>query len=194
LSGPDFILNYQQNTISMIKRWVFICCLLLMTAFMTYSVHAQTSVWIVRHAEKDMKNPSDPDPGLSVEGQERAKDLAALLRPQRLLAVYSTPFKRTMQTVQHTAYARGLTVETYDTNDLENFAASILRKHKGGSVLIVGHSNTVLEIVEAFGIKRPIPAVEEDVYDYVFNLKIEGNSIQLLTSQYGKLRRAKTPE
>lgn len=178
----------------MIRHRGFIFCLLMVTAFMTFSVQAQTSVWIVRHAEKDMKNPSDPDPGLSIDGQERAKDLDALLRPQRLLAVYATPFKRTMQTAQPTAYGHGLTVETYDTTDLAAFAASVLRKHKGGSVLVVGHSNTILEIVEAFGIRRPVPAVGEDVYDYVFNVKVEGNSIQLLTSQYGKLRRTTAPE
>ncbi len=164
-----------------------------MAAFMTSSAQAQTSVWIVRHAEKDMKS-SDPDPGLSIDGQERAKDLTALLRPQRLLAVYSTPLKRAMQTAQPTAYARGLTVQTYDSDDLADFAASVLRQHKGGAVLIVGHSNTVLEIVEAFGIKRPIPALDEDVYDHVFNVTVQGNSIQLRTSQYGKLRRTVAPE
>ncbi|MDP2414280.1 histidine phosphatase family protein [Daejeonella sp.] len=177
----------------MIKRRVFMFCLLV-SAFMTLSARAQTSVWIVRHAEKDMKNPSDPDPPLSIDGQERAKELAALLRPKRLLAVYSTPFKRTMQTAQPTAYARGLTVQTYDPADLEAFAASVLRQHKGGAVLIVGHSNTVLELVEAFGIKRPIEALSDDVYDYVFNVAVQGNSIQLLTSQYGKLHRTAAPK
>lgn len=167
---------------------------LLMSAFVTLGAQAQTSVWIVRHAEENMKNPSDPDPSLSINGEERAKELAALLMPQRLLAVYSTPFKRTMQTAQPTAYGRGLTVETYDPADLETFAASVLRQHKGGAVLIVGHSNNVLELVEAFGIKRPIDVVSDDVYDYVFNVTVHGNSIQLLTTQYGKLHRTAAPK
>jgi broad specificity phosphatase PhoE len=146
-------------------------------------------VWIVRHAEKNLKNPSDPDPALSIVGQERAKDLATLLLSKRVLAVYSTPFKRTMQTAQPTAYGHGLTVQTYDPSDPAEFAASVLRQYKGGSVVIVGHSDTVLGLVEAFGIKRPIPALSEDDYDYVFTVTVQGNSIQLLTSQYGKLHR-----
>ncbi len=163
--------------------------LFLMAAVMTFNTQAQTTVWIVRHAEKDLKNPSDPDPVLSLDGQDRAKDLATLLQPKRVLAVYSTSFKRTRQTAQPTAYGHGVTVQTYDPADPAALAASVLRQHKGGGVLIVAHSNTVLELVEAFGIKRPIPLLSEDDYDYIFSVTLQGNSIQLLTSQYGKLHR-----
>ncbi len=161
---------------------------------MAFSTQAQTTVWIVRHAEKDLKNPSDPDPALSLDGQDRAKDLATLLMPKRLLAVYSTPFKRTRQTAEPTAYGHGLKVQTYDPADPAALASSVLRQHKGGGVVIVGHSNTVLELVEAFGIKRPMPALTDDDYDYVFTVNVDGNSIQLLTSQYGKLRRTAAPK
>ncbi len=178
----------------MSKRRIFIVCLLLAAALGPISIYAQTTVWIVRHAEKDLKKPSDPDPGLSLDGQDRAKDLATLLQPKRVLAVYSTPFKRTMQTAEPTAYGHGVTVETYDPADPAALAATVLRQHKGGSVLIVGHSNTVLELVEAFGIKRPLPALSEDDYDYVFAVTVQGNTIQLLTSQYGKLHRANMPK
>jgi len=176
------------------KRRIYIFCLLVMAAFMTVNTHAQTTVWIVRHAEKDLKNSSDPDPGLSLDGQDRAKDLASLLRPNRLLAVYATPFRRSMQTAQPTAYGHGLIVQTYDPNDPADLVSSVLRKYKSGGVVIVGHSNTILELVEAFGIKRPIPEVSEDHYDYVFKVTIDGDSMGLLYSQYGKLRRAVAPK
>lgn len=173
----------------MSTRRIFMFCLLVMVAIMGFGTQAQTTVWIVRHAEKDLKNPADPDPALSVEGQDRAKDLASLMLPKRVLAVYSTPFKRTMQTAEPTAYGHGVTVQTYDPADPAALASSVLRQHKGGSVLIIGHSNTVLELVESFGIKRPIPALSEDDYDYIFAVTVQGNSIQLQMSQYGKLRR-----
>ena len=178
----------------MSKRRIFMFCLLVMAALMSFGTQAQTTVWIVRHAEKDLKNPSDPDPALSLDGQDRAKDLATLLLPQRILAVYSTPFKRSRQTAEPTAYGHGVTVQTYDPADPAALAASVLRQHKGGSVVIVAHSNTVLELVEAFGIKRPMPALSEDRYDYVFSVNVQGNSIQLLTTQYGKLPRATMPK
>lgn len=178
----------------MTNRRVFIFCLLLMPAFMAFNTQAQTTVYIVRHAEKDLKNPSETDPSLSLDGQDRAKDLATLLMPKRLLAVYSTPFKRSRQTAEPTAYGHGLKVQTYDPADPAALASSVLRQHKGGGVVIVGHSNTVLELVEAFGMKRPIPALKDDDYNYIFTITIDGNSMHLLTSQYGKLRRTAAPE
>ncbi len=178
----------------MSKRRIFMFCLLLTATLMAFSTQAQTTVWIVRHAEKDLKNPADRDPSLSLDGQDRAKDLASLMRPHRVLAVYSTQYKRSMQTAEPTAYGHGVTVQTYDPADPKGLASTILRQHKGGSVVIVGHSNTVLELVEAFGIKRPIPALTEEDYDYVFKLDIQGNSIQLQASQYGKLHRADMPK
>ena len=176
------------------KTRIFIFCFVMMASLMALSTQAQTTVWIVRHAEKDLKNPADKDPALSLDGQDRAKDLASLLLPQRILAVYSTPLKRTMQTAEPTAYGHGVKVQTYDPADPAALVSSILREHKGGSVVIVGHSNTVLELVEAFGIKRPIPALNDDDYEYIFSVKVQGNSIQLMTSQYGKLKKTNVPK
>jgi phosphohistidine phosphatase SixA len=161
----------------------------LLTALTTFSTQAQT-VWIVRHAEKDTTNPSDTDPGLSLTGQERAKDLAALLKSKQVVAVYTTPFKRTKQTVEPTANGHGVAVQTYNPADAAALASTVLKQIKDGSVIIVGHSNTVLELVEALGAKRPIPTLGEEDYDYVFTVTIEGSSIKLQTSQYGKPRRA----
>ena len=194
MPNASFFLICNGKPISMSKPRVFIFCLLMMAALMSFSTQAQTTVWIVRHAEKDLKNPSDSDPALSLDGQDRAKDLATLLLQKRVLAVYATPFKRSMQTAEPTAYGHGVTVQTYDPADPEALASSVLRQHKGGSVVIVGHSNTVLELVEAFGIKRPMPALSEDDYDYVFAVTIDGNSTQMLTMQYGKLRRTAVPK
>jgi phosphohistidine phosphatase SixA len=166
---------------------IFMLCLLVMTGLIAFSTQAQTTVYIVRHAEVDTKKPSDTDPGLSLNGQDRAKDLAALLLPKRVLAVYSTPVKRAKQTGEPTAYARGVTVQTYDPADPAALASSVLRQYKGGSVVIIGHSNTVLELVEAFGIKRPMPSINEDHYDYIFTVTVNGNSVQVQAAQYGKL-------
>lgn len=173
---------------------ILLLCLFAIGAFLPLSINAQTTIIIVRHAEKDLKNSSDSDPGLSLDGQDRAKDLATLLVPKRVLAVYATPFKLTKETVGPTAYGHGVKVQTYDPADPEALAASVLRNHKNGSVVIAGHSNTVMELIEAFGIKRPMPNLNEDDYNYVFTLIIDGNSTQLLTSQFGKLKRATIPK
>lgn len=170
------------------QRVFFFFCLIFIAALLPTFVSAQTTIYIVRHAEKDLKNPADTDPTLSLDGKDRAKDLAALLHPKRILAVYSTPYKRTRSTVEPTAYGHGVTVQNYDPSDPAALAATVLRQHKRGGVVIAGHSNTVLELVEAFGIKRPIPALNEDDYNYIFEITVDGNSTKLLMSQYGKLK------
>jgi 2,3-bisphosphoglycerate-dependent phosphoglycerate mutase len=168
---------------------ILMCCLMLLGVLTTFSVQGQTTIWIVRHAEKDTKNPTDPDPSLTVIGQERAKDLADLLSSKKVLAVYSTPYKRTTQTVEPVAKAHNVTVQTYNPANAAALAALVLQQYKDGSVVIVGHSNTVLELVEAFGAKRPVPALGEDDYDYVFTVTVQGNSVHLQTAQYGKAHR-----
>lgn len=172
----------------MINRGITILCLFMAITLGANIAEAQTTIYIVRHAEKDQKDPSERDPQLSLDGKDRAKDLAALLQPKRILAAYSTPYKRTKQTIEPTAYGHGIEVQEYDPTDPAALAATVLRNYKRGGVIIAGHSNTVLELVEAFGIKRPIPSISEDEYSYIFEITVEGNSTRLLMSQYGKLK------
>lgn len=193
MSDPVFFLNCI-NYLNMLRRRIIHICLLAMLVLTAFSAQAQTTVYIVRHAEKDMKDPANKDPSLSLDGQDRAKDLAALLLPQRILAVYSTPYKRTMQTAEPTAYGHGVKVQTYDPSDPAALVATVLRNHKDGSVVIVGHSNTVLELVEAFGVKRPIPALNDDDYNYLFSITVNGDSTSMVMSQYGKLKRTAAPK
>ena len=49
----------------------------------------------------------------------------------------------------------------------------ITQNANGKSVLIVGHSNTVLETIEALGGKRPVALLTDDDYDYIFKVELE---------------------
>ncbi|PPK86349.1 broad specificity phosphatase PhoE [Neolewinella xylanilytica] len=97
-----------------------------------------TTVILVRHAEKDFGD----DPDLTPAGQERAALLAEMLRNTQLDAVYSTDTKRTRQTATPTAEAHDLSVSIYDAGELQVVSNRIARKHRGGTILVVGHSNT----------------------------------------------------
>lgn len=172
----------------MTKRFILSYCLLLVFALMASDTQAQTTVYIVRHAEKNMKVPSD-DPVLSLDGQDRAKDLATLLQPKRLLAAYATKAKSSMLTAEPSAYGHGVKVQTYDPSDLAELASTVLRQHTGGAVLIVADLNNVLNMVEAFGIKSTMPPLNADDYNYIFTVTVQGDATQLMMSQYGKLKK-----
>src|SRR5690606_29961875 len=77
-----------------------------------------TTFILIRHAEKDMTQSTN-DPDLSPEGKKRAERLAALLNEGEVNAIYSTPYKRTRQTVEVLAKAKGIQVEDYQVNKEE---------------------------------------------------------------------------
>jgi broad specificity phosphatase PhoE len=102
---------------------------------------------VVRHAEKASDGR---DPGLTSDGEARARALAARLDGKPVRAAYATAYRRTQMTATPTARAHGLTVSTYDA-DLppDAFAAQLRSAHPQGEVLVVGHSNTAPQIAAA---------------------------------------------
>lgn len=106
-------------------------------------------VVVVRHAEKDTATDSD-DPPLTRAGQARAERLARSLAGAPVVATYATAYRRTRATAEPTATASGLPVTTYDARRPAGELAGQLRgKHAGGTVLVVGHSNTVPALAAA---------------------------------------------
>jgi 2,3-bisphosphoglycerate-dependent phosphoglycerate mutase len=104
-----------------------------------------TTFILIRHAEKDLTQSTN-DPDLSAEGKARSVKLNELLKKASIQAIYSTPFKRTQQTVSAVAQEKGITVGTYQANKMEEIDAMI-KQHAGGTVLLSGHSNTVPAIL-----------------------------------------------
>ena len=156
-------------------------------AFTVVTLSGETTVYIVRHAEKESSDPKNPDPDLSVEGKERAKALAERLRAEKINAAFATKYKRTNQTIAPAASARGIQIQIYEASDFKGIADLIKSKYIKRKVLIAGHSNTVLDLVEALGAERPVPALTEEDYDFFFELKIDRfGKVVLNTQRYGK--------
>src|SRR2546423_7087691 len=110
-----------------------------------------TTVYIVRHAEKSTMVASDPDPDLTSVGQRRAEALASRLGTAGVTAIIATQFKRTQETAQPLAAALRIQPEIIPAgarSSSDSVAAAVLR-HRGGKILIVGHSNTNPGIIEA---------------------------------------------
>ncbi|MCB0638917.1 MAG: histidine phosphatase family protein [Lewinella sp.] len=122
------------------------------------------TVILVRHAEKGYGE----DPHLTPDGRVRANRLMHMLRGIELDAVYSTDFKRCMETAQPTAEDHALDVQLYDPQTLTNFAGRLRRRHAGETVLVVGHSNTTPAIVGLFDQAREYPNILETDYSYLY--------------------------
>ena len=103
---------------------------------------------LVRHAEKAADDPRDP--GLTPEGERRAMRLAGSLHREPVVAVYATPLRRTQATAAPVARDHGLATTAYDPAEGPvPFAARLRAAHRAGTVLVVGHSNTIPALAAA---------------------------------------------
>ena len=141
-----------------------------MFLFVAASAAAQQTVFVVRHAERaDTVAGGSPtmasDPDLSEAGRARAQSLATALKDAKITAIFVTPYKRTQQTAEPLAKALGLQATAIDPKE----AAGMIEKVKAasGNVLIVGHSNTVPDILTRLGV-TDAPKLADDEYDNLF--------------------------
>lgn len=128
-----------------------------------------TTIILVRHAEK--ADDGTQNPGLTPLGQVRAQKLAAMLAPTGVSAVYSTPYKRTRLTGQPLADLEGLKVQEYAPHN-RDFPLELLQKHEGETILVVGHSNTVPDLVNALTGQSTYEQLEEMEYDKLFIVSV----------------------
>lgn len=121
-----------------------------------------TTIILVRHAEKGTDDPKDPE--LSEAGKQRALRLAQVLKDTKVDAVYSTPYKRTRNTVAPLANARGLSILDYNPSRKEEID-QMLKKFAGGTLVVAGHSNTVPGIANYLTGKTGFQDFDESDYD-----------------------------
>jgi broad specificity phosphatase PhoE len=129
-----------------------------------------TTFILIRHAEKDLTQSTN-DPDLSAEGKNRAAKLVDVLKKTDLQAIYSTPFKRTQQTVEPLATAKSLQVLSYQPAKMDEIDA-MLTKHAGGTILLSGHSNTVPQIINYLIGEEKYKALEDSDYGNVIIVSI----------------------
>lgn len=120
-----------------------------------------TTVILVRHAEKD--NDTD-QAGLTQKGMARAKTLAYTLQDIELDAIYSTPFRRTEMTAEPVSDLQNIPVKSYEAHD-PNFYKKVYDQHKGGTVLIVGHSNTIPVLANRFAGQQELENLTDENYE-----------------------------
>ncbi len=114
-----------------------------------------TTVYIVRHAEKATPQDGNPDVDISDLGQARAGALADRLASAGVTAIIVTDLRRTEQTALPLATRSNISPEIVPLivslrSHADSVAAAVLR-HRGGAVLVIGHTNTVPVIINALG-------------------------------------------
>ena len=144
---------------------------MLAMAFAYWNSATTTTIVVVRHAEKQVGAISDAP--LSPQGEVRASRLAQMFGDNELFGrvgkVYVTNTRRTQQTAAGLAQRLGLSPNIIDAKiDSHELARRVLRENRGGRALIVGHSNTVPEIVAALARANNVPPMGEEEFDTVY--------------------------
>jgi len=134
-----------------------------------------TTVYLVRHAEKAAEPAADPP--LLEAGNKRAGALARMLGKAGIKTIYTSQYLRTKQTAEPLAKQLGISPTVIPVKMGENprelspqyltEMAKRVYSNTSGAVLIVGHSNTIPEIIKALG-GDITPAIEETVFDDLF--------------------------
>ena len=135
-------------------------------------------IFIVRHAEKVSSGDKDPD--LSVQGQKRADALAHILKDSQITSAFVTEFKRTQETAAPTARAAHVSPTVIPAKEIGALVEKL--RALNGNALVVGHGNTIPDLLKALGITTPV-SIPEDDYSEIFAVLID-NTPQLLRLHY----------
>jgi len=144
---------------------------IIFAAVLCPSAEAQKAVILVRHAEKAADGSKDP--ALTPAGGDRARRLARIVKEAGVTAVYTSEFRRTIQTAEPAAEALKRTAEVVPAKDTAGLAAKIRARGPEDVVLVVGHSNTLPEILKALGHAAEV-AIGDDDYENLFVLVPKG--------------------
>ena len=157
---------------------------LLLICFLMISCKSEKkekTIYIVRHAEKQLVQ--DPDPELAQVGYIRAKKLAQILKDQEIKHIFSTNYKRTQLTAQPTAEQAGVEIQSYEPSNHDELVDKLHELE--GNVLVVGHSNTVNRLANYFiGEGEKFNDLTEDEYNFIYEVKLSKDGSAVLRKLY----------
>lgn len=142
---------------------------------------APTTVIVVRHAEAGR---SGEDPPLTEAGRARAKALAETLKHAGVAAVFVTNYARTKETAGRVVAATKVPVIVVDAQDYRTLLHKLFARYTSRTVLVVGHNNTVPEIVKELS-GFDVPAIALEDHSRMFVITIDDDRKTVIASQYG---------
>jgi len=175
--------NYRPDRRAQVLTYVgiIVTALIVIPVVCFICLGTETTILLVRHADRQ-----GSEDALSAAGIARAQELAHLLEKSRISAIYTSEAIRTKQTAAPTATRLGLTPLAVPAADVAGIVRTIRNSNAGQAVLIVGHSNTVPQIIAEFG--GPVIRIGDDEFDnlYVLTLRrYRWQRVNFIHLQYG---------
>ncbi|PKA84605.1 histidine phosphatase superfamily protein (branch 1) [Ulvibacter sp. MAR_2010_11] len=142
---------------------------------------AITTYYLIRHAEKDRTDPENSNPNLTEAGVQRARNWASFFQHIDLDKIYATNFNRTQQTASFVATKKNIEVQSYNPSNL--YDEAFQKQTIGKTVLVVGHSNTTPQFVNAILGETKYTDMNDNDNGSVYVVSVAGDSkkVQILT-------------
>ncbi|MEJ8844283.1 phosphoglycerate mutase family protein [Lacibacter sp. H375] len=145
----------------------------------------RNTYYIVRHAEKANATANmSSDVPLSAEGEQRAQNLKTLLQNKSFSAIFSTPYIRTQSTAKPLSEVEGISIQLYSPRDTVDKFIDRVKTIQKGDVLLVGHSNTVDDLVNKMMGQSLLTDLAETEYDNLFIVKRKGKKYSFEKRKY----------
>ena len=148
---------------------------------------SSAKIFFVRHAEKSVVVKIDPP--LTPEGEKRAIDLAKTLKGKNIKHIYSTQTTRAVSTAKPLSEALSIPIDLYTHDTMPKFLYRVLES--GENALVVGHSNTVLKMIEELDLRPTKKEIPDTEYDNLFVVYLRnkngrgGYTLRLKELKYG---------
>ncbi len=150
------------------RRWLYGALIALpvivIVVYWFFCLEPPLTVLLIRHADRQGSQDK-----LSNAGEARAQELVHVLEKSGVNAIYHSNAIRTEKTAAPLAMAIGITPAAIAAADTTLLVNDIRTQHSSHTVLVVGHSDTVPEIITALG-GPSIPNIAGNEFDNLFVL------------------------
>jgi broad specificity phosphatase PhoE len=173
------------------RRFVSIAGFLLFTTGMAwfFELQATTTVIVARHAEQSVL--SSVDPGLSPQGQARARELSRILDDVDVVAgvdaIFVLPLRRSLETSVPLAALNDAPVHTIDApEDVEALVLRILDEYKGKIVLVITEPEIIRPLIAEMHGSKKLPDMADSEHDNLYVVSIPWfGKVKTLRLRYG---------
>ena len=165
---------------SIILRWLVVP-ILLTAASGAAAAESTRAVIVVRHAER--AGGMGADVGISDAGRCRAEVLAKMLADAGVNRIYTSEVMRTKQTAEPLARKLNIQPTVIPAKDIAALVEQLKQGPADGVSLVVGHSNTVPDIIQRLG-GGAVSAIADGEYDRMFVVTFTGDHATTVRLHY----------
>ena len=150
--------------------------MLLLLVFGWACLSAQVTVVFLRHAERTSKFSNAE---LTKAGRNRAQRLVAVLDGYQPAALFASDMVRTQRTLEPLARQLGLPLQIYERGRERVLGRVLQERFQGQTVVVCGHSDTLMNLVAALGYREPFPEIADFDRYWVLRVPGQGGEVSL---------------